>query len=115
MQKAHKEKVREYDTIAWKFCGEYILSAVMVAVDRNLHGQKANSKYIQKPILQEDNKHYNSIRESLATEENPKPYLSESDYRAKLQEYADNGTIDKDIFNKIKKIWEFNDSLKDHR
>ena len=66
-------------------------------------------------ILQEDNKYYNSIRESLATEENPKPYLSESDYRAKLQEYADNGTIDKDIFNKIKKIWEFNDSLKDHR
>lgn len=30
--------------------GMYVLSAVMVAVERNLAGRKANLKYIEKPL-----------------------------------------------------------------
>lgn len=56
MQKAYIEKVKEIDTLVWKFCGEYILSAVNVAIDHNIRGKKAKSKYINKPITKEDNK-----------------------------------------------------------
>lgn len=66
-------------------------------------------------ILQLDNEYYNNIRESLKTEENQTPYLSESDYRNRLRENANNGTVDKNIFEQITKIWEFNDSLKNYR
>lgn len=50
--KGHREKIKEQDHLAWLF-GQYTLSAVMVAVEHNLAGRKAGSKYIEKPLLQE--------------------------------------------------------------
>lgn len=48
----HREKIKEQDYLAWMF-NQYTLSAVMVAVEHNLAGRKAKSKYIEKPLLQE--------------------------------------------------------------
>lgn len=50
--KAHEEELKEQDYIAW-LQGQYTLSAVLVAVEHNLAGEKAKSKYIEKPILQQ--------------------------------------------------------------
>lgn len=50
--KGHEEKIKEKDYFAWLF-NQYTLSAVSVAVEHNLAGRKAKSKYIEKPIMQE--------------------------------------------------------------
>ena len=39
------------DESAWHIIGNYGLSAIMVAVEHCLHGKKATSKYIEKPLL----------------------------------------------------------------
>lgn len=49
--KGHKEKLRRDDYMAW-IHGQYMLSAVWVAVEHNLAGKKAKSKYIKEPLLQ---------------------------------------------------------------
>ncbi len=49
--KAYEIKRRLQDEQMW-FMGQYVLSAVSMAVEHNLHGRKARSKYIEKPILQ---------------------------------------------------------------
>lgn len=50
--KGHKEKIKEQDYMAW-LSNQYTLSATSVAVEHNLAGRKARSKYIKKPLLQE--------------------------------------------------------------
>lgn len=49
---AHKKKIMEMDNLMWTWFGNYATSAVSVAVEHNLAGRKAKSKYIDKPILQ---------------------------------------------------------------
>lgn len=49
--KGHQEKIKEQDYLAWVF-NQYTLSAVWTAVEHNLFGEKAKSKYIEKPFLQ---------------------------------------------------------------
>lgn len=51
LMKGHQEKIKEHDYLMWLF-GQYTLSAVSVAVEHNLAGRKARSKYIEKPLLQ---------------------------------------------------------------
>lgn len=51
--RAHKRKLQEQDFLLW-LANQYTLSAVMVAVERNLHGRKSKSKYIKNPFLQEN-------------------------------------------------------------
>lgn len=48
----HKMAILEQDRMNWML-GAYVQSAVTVAVERNLAGQKSKSKYLEKPILQE--------------------------------------------------------------
>jgi hypothetical protein len=50
--KAHEEKIKTMDALAWQFCGSYVLSAVSVAVDHCLNAKKAVSKYMEKPVMQ---------------------------------------------------------------
>ena len=50
---AHNLEVREADNLAYAFCGNYVLSAVAVAVERNLAGRKSKSKFVDSPMLQE--------------------------------------------------------------
>lgn len=47
----------------WLWFGNYALSAVAVAVDHNLRGDKAKSEYVKKPIYQEEKKE-NGYKES---------------------------------------------------
>lgn len=65
LMKGHREKIKKQDYFAWLF-NQYTLSAVSVAVEHNLAGRKAKSKYIEKPLLQsvfEENES-NSYKES---------------------------------------------------
>ena len=48
--KAYDVKKKMQDESMWVM-GQYILSAVSVAVDHCLNGRKANSKYVEKPFL----------------------------------------------------------------
>jgi hypothetical protein len=48
--KAHEMKVKEIDSIVHNMCGAYIVSAVSVAVEHVLFGNKAKSKYINKSL-----------------------------------------------------------------
>lgn len=56
---AYKIKIEMADRLAWQFCGNYVLSAVSVAVEHCLAGTKAKSEFIKEPALktaQEANK-----------------------------------------------------------
>lgn len=48
--KGHREKLKEIDYMNW-ISNQYTMSAVMVAVERNLAGRKARGKYIKEPIM----------------------------------------------------------------
>lgn len=52
--KGHKEKIKEQDTLMHTWWGTYGLSALTVAVEHCLHGKKAKSEYIDKPILSQE-------------------------------------------------------------
>lgn len=49
--KGHQEKIKEQDYMAW-LSNQYTLSAVSVAVEHCLAGQKARSKYLENPIFE---------------------------------------------------------------
>lgn len=53
LMEGHRMKQRMQDEQMW-LMGMYIQSAVSVAVEHNLQGRKAKSKYIEKPFLQQD-------------------------------------------------------------
>lgn len=61
--KAYELKRKLLDEQMW-FMGQYVLSAVSMAVEHNLHGKKARSKYIEKPILQTEQNTDNANPES---------------------------------------------------
>lgn len=70
--KGHQEKIKEQDYLAWLF-NQYTLSAVSVAVEHCLAGQKARSKYIEKPIMQEiEEKQEQKSNKPLSEEEKKK-------------------------------------------
>ena len=52
-EEAHRLKIIEQDNLMWTWWGNYGLSAVSVAIEHNLAGQKAKSEYIKNPVLQE--------------------------------------------------------------
>lgn len=59
------------DEEMWLWWGNYGLSAVSTAVEHNLHGRKAKSKYISEPIMKKAVE--NQIQEKkLLTEEEKK-------------------------------------------
>lgn len=55
--KIHKNayilKAKMIDEQAWHICGNYVMPAVMVAVERCLAGKKARLKYVDSPILKD--------------------------------------------------------------
>ena len=50
ISKGHENKIKEIDSLAWLF-GRYVHSAVGTAVEHCLAGRKAQSKYIEQPLL----------------------------------------------------------------
>lgn len=63
--RAHELELQENDRMMHAMCGNYILSAVSVAIEHCLAGRKAKSKYINKPILE----HMKEQRKELSEEE----------------------------------------------
>lgn len=65
LKKGHNEKIKEKDYLSW-LSGKYTLSAVWVAVEHNLFGEKAKSEYIKEALLYSalDEKEKNSNKES---------------------------------------------------
>lgn len=50
--KAYVIKMKEMDRLAWSFCGNYVMSAVVVSLEACLAGKKAKGKYIEAPMLE---------------------------------------------------------------
>ena len=46
-----KREIKQQDELIWSMVGNYVLSAVTVAVERCLAGSKAKAKYIEEPML----------------------------------------------------------------
>lgn len=67
--KAYDEKLKRIDAMAWQFCGNYVLSAVSVAVEHCLAGKKAKLEYIDKPITRDAEKKTEEQKDAPLTEE----------------------------------------------
>lgn len=61
--KGHEEQIKEQDYLAWHF-SRYTLSAVAVAVDRCLNGNKSKAEYVNAPIFSDAEEIDNSNSES---------------------------------------------------
>lgn len=46
-----KRDIKEQDEMVWSAVGNYVLSAVTVAVEKCLAGKKAKASYIKEPLL----------------------------------------------------------------
>ena len=71
--KGHKEKIKEQDTLMHTWWGTYGLSALTVAVEHCLHGKKAKSEYIKKPIMAD----YEKTKENVQITEDEKKKQTE--------------------------------------
>lgn len=68
-EKAHKMRIQEQDYMNW-LSGQYMLSAVSVAVEHCLAGKKARSEYMEKPIMElKEEKETKKIQKELTEEE----------------------------------------------
>ena len=53
------------DRVIWNSCGNYVLSALSVALDHCMNGKKAKSKYIEKPVFEMANTENNLTESEL--------------------------------------------------
>ena len=67
ISEGYKRRIQRIDNLIWTWFGNYGLSAVSVAVEHNLAGQKAKSKYIDKPVLQQIKE--DKLEDSLSEEQ----------------------------------------------
>lgn len=68
---AHQLELQEKDILAWETCGTYVISALTVAIEHIISGNKAKSEYLKEPnYFESNNKDKNSkkIDFSKATE-----------------------------------------------
>lgn len=63
--RAHRIKLEEMDRVIWSSCGNYVLSALSVALDHCMNGKKAKSKYIEKPVFEMANTENNLTEDEL--------------------------------------------------
>jgi hypothetical protein len=52
--KAYEMKMTRLDELVWSFVGNYGLSAIATAIEHNLAGKKAKSKYINEPLTRKN-------------------------------------------------------------
>lgn len=64
------------------FMGVYVQSAVSVAIERNLAGKKAKSKYLEKPIMQDIEDDTGLAQEEIDERELRKMILAEEQWMA---------------------------------
>ena len=66
--KAYKQKRKIKDEEMWMM-GQYVMSAVSFAIDHNLRGKKAQSKYIEKPIMSDSSISASKDENNMSQEE----------------------------------------------
>lgn len=81
LMKGHEEKIKEQDYLAWIF-GQYTLSAVSTAIERNLAGKKSKSEYIKEPLLPKIFENEGLTEEEIHEKEIKKAILVEEQYIA---------------------------------
>ena len=69
--KSYKQRQKIKDEEMWMM-GQYVMSAVSVAVEHCLAGKKAHSKYIEKPILSNDSISASKDENNMSQEEKNK-------------------------------------------
>lgn len=79
--KGHQEKIKEQDYLAWLF-NQYTLSAVSTAIEHNLAGKKAKTKYAQEPLLSKILENDGLTEEQIQEKEIKKALLTEQKYMA---------------------------------
>lgn len=79
LMKGHIEKIKEQDYLAWLF-NQYTLSAASVAIEHNLAGKKAKSKYIEEPLLSKIIENDGLTEEEIQEKEIRKAILTEQQY-----------------------------------
>lgn len=90
--KAYELQNKIEDKKMWGYFGDYLLSAVYVAVERNIHGKKSKSKYMEKPI-------YEMLEEERFAKNNDRP-----EYKGLTQDQKQQAELKKAInyFNSLK-------------
>lgn len=79
--KAHKEELKEKDYLLW-VQGQYVLSAVSVAIEHCLAGKKAKSEYIKELILLKTFENDGLTEMQIWEKEAKKAMLAEQQYMA---------------------------------
>lgn len=80
--KGYKAKMEMVDREMWMWFGNYALSAVYVAVERNIAGKKARSEYIKGPILSKKQK---AEKEYFTEKDIEMAVITEERYMAKAR------------------------------
>lgn len=79
--RAYTLETKQKDEMMW-FMGVYVQSAVSVAIERNLAGKKAKSKYLEKPIMQDIEDDTGLTQEEIDERELRKMILAEEQWIA---------------------------------
>lgn len=79
--KAHRLQLQEQDNQLYMM-GIYALSAVSVAIERNLAGKKAKSEYIKEPVLSKIFENEGLTEEQIQERKIKKAILTEQKYIA---------------------------------
>lgn len=66
--KSYKQRQKIKDEEMWMM-GQYVMSAVSFAIDHNLRGKKAQSKYIEKPIMSDNSISASKDENNMSQEE----------------------------------------------
>lgn len=68
------------DSMIHSVCGSYILSAVSVAIDHCLAGQKEKSEYIKEPIMSKEFENQGMTEEEIYERELKKALMAEEQW-----------------------------------
>jgi len=79
--KVHKLEQKEVDSMAWLLCGNYILSALTVAMEHCLAGGKAKSEYIKEPVLNKLDEYESLSQEEVDRRELQKMLFAEKQWQ----------------------------------
>lgn len=79
--KAHDMERKESDQLAWMYCGNYIISAISVAIDHCLNGKKAKSEYIKESLLKDYGENDGLTQEEMDRKEIEKMLIAERQWQ----------------------------------
>lgn len=80
--KAYKLAEMKNDSIVHAVCGNYVLSAVSVAIEHCLAGKKAKLEYIKEPLMSKELENYGLTEEQITEREIKKAILAEERFMA---------------------------------